>query len=62
MALNFVRPEGSVTGKLFPSGNRTEIMKIGEKEYSVSLVDAGSPTVFVRFGGGELGLRGDESR
>ncbi|KAL9612999.1 MAG: hypothetical protein Q9167_002432 [Letrouitia subvulpina] len=52
--MNFINPAGSLTGKLFPTGNRQDIITIpvqpraqSTTDVRVSLVDAGNPFVFV---------------
>lgn len=39
---------GTVTGKLLPTGSPLDTLLVDGKEYTVSLVDAGNPTVFIR--------------
>lgn len=51
-------PGGSHTGKLLPTGNAIDTIRIGDKAYEVSIVDAANPAVFVR--AGDLGLTGAE--
>ena len=59
VTLHFVNPGGSVTGKLLPTGNVTDVMEVpGIGEITVSIVDAANPVVFVR--ARDLGLRGTE--
>lgn len=48
--LDFVKPAGSKTGRLLPTGNAVDVVD----GYHVSLVDAANPCVFVS--GDELGL------
>jgi 2-methylaconitate cis-trans-isomerase PrpF len=57
--LSFMDPGGAATGKLIPTGNRVDEIKLdtGEK-FFVSIVDAGNPTAFVR--AEDLGLKGIE--
>jgi 2-methylaconitate cis-trans-isomerase PrpF len=57
--LDYLEPGGAVTGKLLPTGNVRDVVKVpalGEVE--VSLVDAANPLVFVRWE--DLGLSGLE--
>jgi 2-methylaconitate cis-trans-isomerase PrpF len=59
VTLHFVNPGGSVTGKLLPTGNVTDLMEVpGIGEISISIVDAANPVVFVR--AKDLGLKGTE--
>ncbi len=58
--LDFADSAGSLTGKLLPTGNVSDILKVGELgEFEVSLVDAAIPTVFLR--AQDLGLTGAET-
>ncbi|MFN0028312.1 MAG: PrpF domain-containing protein [Acidimicrobiales bacterium] len=54
LVTEYLDPAGSVTGALFPTGERTELLG----GHEVSLVDVASPYLFVR--SSSLGLRGDE--
>ncbi len=54
----FRDPGGSVTGRLLPTGRRTESLRVDGDEYTVSIVDAANPNVFVR--ARDLGLDGTE--
>jgi len=57
--LKFLEPGGSVTRKLLPTGNVTDAIKTSKNGmFTVSLVDAANPVVFVK--ASELGLRGTE--
>ena len=56
--LRFIDPGGSVTGKLLPTGRSRETLTVGGSTYTVSIVDAGNPAVFVA--ASELGLKGTE--
>ena len=57
--LSFMEPVGATTGKLLPTGNVVDEVKLATGErYSVTIVDAGNPTAFVR--AAELHLTGDE--
>ncbi len=51
-------PGGSHTGKLLPTGNPVDKIRVGDKIYEVSIVDAANPAVFVR--AEDLGLTGAE--
>ena len=50
---------GGTTGKLLPTGNAKDVVQYDGKEYHVSIVDAGTISVFVP--ANELGIRGTES-
>jgi 2-methylaconitate cis-trans-isomerase PrpF len=57
--LSFMDPGGATTGRLLPTGNVVDELKLDNGErYAVTIVDAGNPTAFVS--AGELNLRGDE--
>ena len=57
--LNFLNSAGSRTGKLLPTGNVVDGMKLADgRTIQVSLVDAANPAVFVR--AAEVGLTGRE--
>lgn len=47
IALNFPGSEGSVTGSLQPTGSSIDEIRTDEGTYSVSIVDAATPFVFV---------------
>jgi 2-methylaconitate cis-trans-isomerase PrpF len=57
--LRFMDPAGAATGRLLPTGNVTDHVRLDTGErYAVTIVDAGNPTAFVR--AEELDLTGDE--
>ncbi|MFH2075350.1 MAG: PrpF domain-containing protein, partial [Pseudomonadota bacterium] len=57
--LSFMDPAGAATGKLLPTGNVVDEVRLATGErYSVTIVDAGNPTAFVC--AEELDLAGDE--
>lgn len=57
--LNFVEPGGATTGKLLPTGNAQDILKIpGWKDLQVSMIDAANACVFVK--AQDVGLKGTE--
>jgi len=57
--LSFMDPGGATTGRLLPTGNVADELKLDTGEiYRVTIVDAGNPTAFVR--AEELKLRGNE--
>ncbi len=57
--LSFMDPGGATTGRLLPTGNIVDELKLDTGEtYRVTIVDAGNPTAFVR--AEELKLRGNE--
>jgi 2-methylaconitate cis-trans-isomerase PrpF len=57
--LDFLDSGGAATGKLLPTGRAQDVLEVAGKRYTVSLVDAANPYVFVR--AEELGLEGTES-
>jgi 2-methylaconitate cis-trans-isomerase PrpF len=57
--LDFLDSGGAATGKLLPTGRPQDQLEVEGKRYTVSLVDAANPYVFVR--AEELGLEGTES-
>ncbi len=50
---------GPTTGKLLPTGNVKDVILVDGKEYTISLVDAGNPQVFIH--ASSLGMKGTES-
>ncbi len=57
--LSFKNPGGAVTGKVLPTGNKTDVLALpGFGEITVSIVDVTNPLVFVR--AEEIGLEGCE--
>jgi 2-methylaconitate cis-trans-isomerase PrpF len=59
LRVDFFEPAGSITGKLLPTGNAKDYIDLGKKgRYTVSIVDAGNPVVFLI--AEELGLKGTE--
>lgn len=57
--LKFVKPAGSLTGKLLPTGNPTDVYQVeGVGEVEVSIVDASNPLVYVD--ARQIGLTGYE--
>lgn len=56
--LNFLGCQGSVTGKLFPTGNVRDTISLDIGDVEVSLVDAATPFVFVE--AVSIGMSGDE--
>ena len=56
--LDFLDSGGAVTGKLLPTGNVKDTIQVEGRGYTVSLVDAANPAIFVN--AEELGLRGTE--
>lgn len=59
ITLHFVDPGGSVTGKLFPTGQQTDILAIpGLGTITVTIMDAANPVVFVQ--ASSIGLTGTE--
>ena len=57
--LSFMDPGGAFTGRLLPTGNVLDELRLDSGErYSVTVIDAGNPTAFVS--AEALNLRGDE--
>lgn len=56
--LDFVDSGGAVTGKLLPTGNVRDTIRVEDRSYTVSLVDAANPAIFVK--AADLGIRGTE--
>ncbi|GAA2100894.1 PrpF domain-containing protein [Brevibacterium salitolerans] len=56
--LRYLRPAGSRTGALLPTGAAADVLRLEDGEHHASLIDAANPMVFVR--AEDLGLRGDE--
>jgi hypothetical protein len=55
----FEEPGGSVTGKLFPTGNKKEMLLVpGYGESEVTIIDCANPVVFIK--ADELGIKGTE--
>lgn len=50
---------GPTTGKLLPTGNVKDAITVDGKNYTISLVDAGNPLVFIH--ASSLGMKGTES-
>lgn len=64
--LDFQKPGGSMTGKLLPTGNPTDVLNLPpsspgglSRTVRVSCVDAGNPVVFVQ--AEDLGFKGNEN-
>lgn len=59
ITLRFLEPGGSLTGKLLPTGNVRDTIETQEYgTFTVSIIDAANPVVFLQ--SGELGLEGTE--
>ena len=57
--LRFIDPGGAATGKLLPTGNARDVVRLDSgEEFTLTIVDAGNPTAFVS--ASELGLQGTE--
>jgi 2-methylaconitate cis-trans-isomerase PrpF len=50
---------GGITGKLMPTGNAKDAIEVDGVKYTVSIVDAGNPVVFVH--AASLNMKGTES-
>lgn len=59
ISLDWSDSQGSITGALLPTGNTRDIITIKDVDYSVSLVDAGNPLVFIH--AKSLGMTGIET-
>jgi len=60
ITLDFSDTQGSVTGKLLPTGNTKDILNFGDSgNYEVSIVDAANPLVFIT--AESLGMVGTET-
>lgn len=60
IVLDFADSAGAITGKLLPTGNVTDVLRVeGEGDFDVSLVDAANPLVFIR--AEDLNLTGTET-
>lgn len=59
IALDWSQTAGGATGNVLPTGNALDKIVIDGREYSVSVVDAGNITVFIR--AEELGFDGTET-
>jgi len=58
--LDFLSPDGAVTGKLLPTGNSVDTVDLGgDGRFEISIVDATSPVAYVN--AESLGLTGSES-
>lgn len=59
LKLEFMNPQGGVTGKLLPTGNPIDIVKISDgREFKISVIDAVTPVVYII--AKEIGLEGTE--
>ena len=59
IVLRFVDPGGSLTGKLFPTGNLSDVLQVPSLgKISVTIMDAANPVVFVQ--AAQIGLTGTE--
>jgi 2-methylaconitate cis-trans-isomerase PrpF len=59
IAMDWSDVVGGITGKLMPTGNAKDTIKVDGVKYTVSIVDAGNPVVFVH--AASLNLKGTES-
>lgn len=58
IVMDYYDPEGALTGKLLPSGRVVDMVRVGQAEYPVSIVDCTNPYIFVR--AKDLGMTGTE--
>ncbi|WP_353855016.1 PrpF domain-containing protein [Bacillus sp. Bos-x628] len=56
--LSFEKPEGAVTGKIFPTGNSIDIIQTKFGEIPISIVDIANPIAFIR--ANDIHLKGTE--
>jgi len=57
--LSFLDPGGTTTGKLMPTGNKIDEIGLNTGErFSITIIDAGNPTAFIRVE--DLDLKGTE--
>jgi len=60
VSLDFLRPGGARTGKILPTGNARDVLRLGDgSTIEASMVDAANPCVFVR--AADVGAAGNES-
>ncbi|MGL5122760.1 MAG: 2-methylaconitate cis-trans isomerase PrpF family protein [Fusobacteriaceae bacterium] len=59
ITLNWSDVVGGITGKLLPTGNVKDIIKIENESFEVSIVDAGNIVIFIE--AEKLGLKGTET-
>ena len=59
IAMDWSDVVGGITGKLLPTGNAKDIIEVDSIKYSVSIVDAGNPVVFIN--AASLEMKGTES-
>jgi 2-methylaconitate cis-trans-isomerase PrpF len=59
IAMDWSDVVGSITGKLMPTGNAKDTIEVDGIKYTVSIVDAGNPVVFVH--AASLNMKGTES-
>jgi 2-methylaconitate cis-trans-isomerase PrpF len=59
ITLDFSDTQGSVTGKLLPTGNPKDVIEVDGNKYEISIVDAANPLVFIK--AQELGMNGTET-
>lgn len=59
ITLDWADAAGGLTGSVLPTGNVADVIRIRDKEYEVTMVDAGNPVVFIN--AEALGMAGTES-
>lgn len=59
IALDWSDSQGAITGHLLPTGNVKDTISINNQNYTVSLVDAGNPLVFIK--ASDLNMTGIET-
>lgn len=58
IVMDYYDPGGALTGKLLPSGRVVDMVRVGQAEYPVTIVDCTNPYIFVR--AKDLGMTGGE--
>ena len=56
--MSFHEPQGSVTGKVLPTGNAIDYVEVSLGKVAISIVDAANPLVFIN--AADVGLQGTE--
>ncbi len=59
ITLDWSDTAGAITGKLLPTGNAKDCIRVDGKGYPVSIIDVGNPLVFIH--ASSLGMKGTES-
>lgn len=59
ITLDWSQAVGGSTGTLLPTGNARDVLRVGERDYTITVVDAGNIVIFIN--ASELGMTGIES-